>query len=324
MIVSFFVIFTICFFLIRLLPNNYEVSVGKDIEIYDRLKSAYGWDQPIIVQYFKFLKNFFYPYYRDTNGELVEVSRFGYSYKISYLGKPDEILFSRFPPTILVNLYSIILTIPLGLLLGIFMALKKNTLTDYILNIVIMVVISIPSFVYAFLIQYIFAFKLNLLPLIMPPLQQGMTWFDSSIQKSLILPVVSMSITGIASFSRITRAELSEATSSNYMFLARSKGLSKKEAIIKHGLRNSMVVLFPMILGEFISILSGSVIIEQVFSIPGVGNIFLDSIIQRDYDLFLFVGMFYVLIGLVAGLIMDISYGIIDPRIRIGGKKLDE
>lgn len=324
LLLSFFVIFTICFFLIRVLPNNYQTSVGQDEAMYERMNSVYGWDKPVIVQYGIYLKNLFFPYYKDEFGVWQEVSRFGYSWKVSYLGKPDEILLSRFPPTVIINVYSMIISIPIGLFLGIFMALHKNKWQDYVLNILIMICISVPSFIYAFLLQYIFAFKLNLVPIVMPALEKGMTWFSSSIQVSMILPVVAISIGSIASFARYTRAELSESMSNNYMLLGRMKGLSKTEIVIKHGLRNSMVIIFPMILGEFISILSGLIIIEQIFGIPGVGRIFLDSIIQRDYDLFLYVGMFYTFIGLIGGLIVDVSYGLIDPRIRIGGKKVNE
>lgn len=321
---SFFIIFTICFFLIRLLPNNYQVSVGKDPEMYERLNAAYGWDKPILVQYGLFLKNLFYPFYRDENGVLQEISRFGYSWKISYMERPDKILFERLPPTMLVNLYSMIFSVPLGILLGVFMALKKNKWQDHVLSVVIMVVISVPSFVYAFLIQYVFGFQLHLFPIVMPPLEEGMTWFSLSIQRSLVLPVLAMSFGTIAGFARFTRAELTEVMSQNFMTFARTKGFSKWESLFSHGMRNAMVVIFPMLLGEFISISSGSVIIEQVFSIPGVGRIFLDSITNRDYDLFLFVGMFYTFIGLVGSLVIDISYGIIDPRIRMGGGKNNE
>ena len=137
----------------------------------------------------------------------------------------------------------------------------------------------------------------------------------------MILPVIAMSLGSIAGYSRYTRAELTEVLTSDFMLLARTKGLTRFQATVRHAFRNSLVPIFPMILGEFISVLSGSIVIEQVFSINGVGNVFLTSITQSDYDLFLFVGMFYTIIGLVGGLIVDLSYGIVDPRIRMGGGK---
>ena len=104
------------------------------------------------------------------------------------------------------------------------------------------------------------------------------------------------------------------------MLLARTKGLTKGQAIVRHALRNAMVPIFPMILGEFISVLSGSLIIEKFFSIPGVGSLYLNSINALDYDFFMLLSGFYTLVGLLAGIIVDISYGLIDPRIRMGAK----
>jgi ABC-type dipeptide/oligopeptide/nickel transport system permease component len=108
------------------------------------------------------------------------------------------------------------------------------------------------------------------------------------------------------------------------MLLARTKGLTRSQATIRHALRNSLVPIFPMILGQFLSILSGSLVIEQIFGIPGVGAVFLNSIVSAkgaDFDVFLFVGMFYTIIGLAGGIIVDLSYGFVDPRIRMGGGK---
>lgn len=323
MLFSFFIILTICFFLVRLLPNTDSTSVGQDQTMYERMLKAYGRDKPLLVQYGLFWKNLFYPYFTDENGVTYELSRFGYSWKIEMMTSPLDMLVERFPPTIIMNIYSLLISIPLGIILGVLMALFKNKKFDYIMNIIVMFFISIPSFVVAFFMQYLFYYKWHLIPYAtMPSLTSGMTWFSPSIQQAMILPVITMSLGTIAGFSRFTRAELSEILSSNFMVLARSKGLSKFEAIVFHGLRNSFVPIFPMILGQIISIFSGSVIIEQIFGVPGVGSIFLKSITLRDYDVFLFVGMFYTFIGLLGSLIVDISYGIIDPRIKVMGRKL--
>jgi ABC-type dipeptide/oligopeptide/nickel transport system permease component len=105
------------------------------------------------------------------------------------------------------------------------------------------------------------------------------------------------------------------------MLLARTKGLSRTQATVRHAFRNSLVPIFPMLLGEIIGLLSGSIIIESIFTINGVGSLFLEAITKKDYDVFQFVAMFYILIGLLGSLIVDISYGIVDPRIRMGGGK---
>ena len=325
MILTFIIIFVLCFFLIRLLPLQDAGGVGKDPDAFKNAQVSLGrmWvdsdgkfhDTPIIEQFFNFVKNLFVP--ATYNGETV--SRWGYSWQIEYLNSPDKILFSRFPPTILINIYSIILSVPIGLGLGIFMALKKNQWEDNVLSVIVMLFISVPSFVYAFLMQYFFAYRLGWFP--PERLDYAGNWFSPDMFKSMILPVISMSFGSIAGYSRYTRAELTEVLTSDFMLLARTKGLSRTQATIRHAFRNSLVPIFPMILGEILSILSGSIIIESIFNVNGVGSLFLEAITKRDYDVFQFVSMFYILIGLIGGLVVDISYGLVDPRIRMGGGK---
>ena len=127
----------------------------------------------------------------------------------------------------------------------------------------------------------------------------------------------------VAGLTRYTRAELTEVLTSDYLLLARTKGLSRAQTVVRHALRNAMVPIFPMILGEFVGIMSGSIIIEQIFGIPGVGPLYVSSITAAtpDYNFFMLLSAFYTLIGLLSGIIVDISYGLIDPRIRMGSKK---
>ena len=181
-----------------------------------------------------------------------------------------------------------------------------------------MAVISVPSFVYAFIVQYVFCFKLGWFPFLM---KSGTDWFSWPMFVSIIPPVLSLSFGVIAYFTRITRAELTEVLTSEFMLLARTKGLTKTQATVRHALKNCFVVIVPSIFGEFIGILGGSLIIEKIFSIPGVGSLTLNAINGRDYNIFILSTCFYTAIGLVASLVVDISYGFIDPRIRMGSKK---
>ncbi len=314
MLFTFFVIFTICFFLIKALPNPIVVGPGTDKEIEERLREQMGYNKPLIIQYFIYIKRVF----TASDG-----GNFGYTFKMSPLySSPAELLFSRFPPTVLINIYTMVVAVPIGLGLGVFMALRKNKIEDHVLSVLIMLVISVPSFVYAFLVQYLFGVVWDLLPLTVAPVSQyGNNWLHPEMFRSMLPAVIAMSFGTIAGFARYTRAELTEVLTSDFMLLARTKGLTRTQATLRHAFRNSLVPIFPMILGEFIAILSGSVIIEKIFDVGGVGGLFLNSITLRDYDVFLFVGMFYVLIGLMGGLVIDLSYGWIDPRIRMGGKK---
>lgn len=327
MLLTFSIIFVICFVLIRLLPVNPPSGPGTDQEKFYLQQVALGRmvevgngqyeSVPVLQQLGAFVKNLFVPASYEVDGQVFYVSRWGYS--MTKNASPDELLMSRIPPTLLVNIYSMIFSVPLGLITGTYMALRKNKWQDNFLGIVVMLFISVPSFVYSFLVQYIFAFKLGWLPATRADFNGS--WFTGEMFASMVLPVISMSFGSIAGYARYTRAELTEVLTSDFMLLARTKGLTRTQATVRHAFRNSLVPIFPMLLGEILSVLSGSMIIEAIFSINGVGSLFLDSINSRDYDVFQFVGMFYILIGLIGGLVVDISYGLVDPRIRMGGKK---
>ena len=136
-----------------------------------------------------------------------------------------------------------------------------------------------------------------------------------------IVPVCCLSFGSIAGYARFTRAELCEVMSSEYLLLARTKGLTKRQAIIRHALRNAMVPIVPSILAEVIAVLAGSMILETLYGVPGIGRLFLTALNSKDYNVLLVDMAVYTLIGLVAGVVLDLSYGFIDPRIRMGAKK---
>lgn len=299
----FFVILTMCFVLVKLLPQRDAQQFGKDMNIILQRREALGYNKPILVQYLIFLKK----------------SVFGGDWGISevlYLGQDVWGMFiSKLPATMMVNIYSMIFSVPLGILLGIYAALKKNRWQDHVISTAVMIFISVPSFVYALLVQYIFCFKLQLFPLQM---NAGSDYFSLSMFLSVVPAVLSLGFGSVAGFTRSVRAELSEVLTSDFMLLARTKGLTRAQATLRHALRNSMVPIFPMILGEFVSILSGSLVIEKIFGVPGVGQLYINSINGLDYNFFMLLSAFYTLIGLTSGIVVDISYGLIDPRIRMG------
>lgn len=308
MLFTFFVIMLICFTLVKLLPLPESSKYGQQAEIIQASREARGYNKPILEQFFIFWERVF-------NGWDWGI---GEEYKTGL--EVADVFATRLPATMIVNLYSIILSIPIGIGLGIFAALKKNKWQDQVISTGVMVFISVPSFVFAFILQYILYFKLGWLPAQMAAtVEHG--YFSWETTKSLIMPVLSLSIGVIAGFTRTTRAELTEVLTSDFMLLARTKGLTKSQAIFRHALRNCAVVIVPSIMGEFIGIMSGSLVIESYFGIPGVGSLYLDSIRQLDYNFFMMLSAFYTFIGLAAGIVVDISYGFIDPRIRMGGRK---
>lgn len=308
LVVTFLISATISFVMIRLLAPDFEAEEGGiEMTIEAARRVALGYDRPIPVQWWRYVRGIV------TQGDL------GVSWNINAMMPVTEVIGRRLPPTILLSIYSMAVSIPLGILLGIWAAIKKNKPTDHIISVGVMLFISVPSFVVAFFMQYLLGFRAGLFPVVVSSLfEAGGSWFNWVMVHSMILPVFALAFGSIAGLARMTRAELTEALTSEYMLLARTKGLTRASAIRRHALRNAMVPIFPGILASFLSIFSGSIIIEQIFAVGGMGSLFLQSVVTMDYDVFIAVTMFYLGLGLLAGIIADLSLGFIDPRIRMG------
>ena len=309
MLLTMFVITVMCFVLIKLLPLPVIKEQGRDINLILKTREKMGYNKPIMVQFYLYMKAIITEWDWGVGEQMYDGLRIW------------DVMVEKLPYTVIVNLYSILVSIPLGLGLGIYAALKKNKWQDAFISTMVMVFISVPSYVYAFLVQYIFCFKLGWFPLQLASLSKAGSLFSGKMFVSMVPAIMSFSFGSIAGFTRYTRAELSEVLTGDYMLLARTKGLTKAQAISRHAMRNAMVVILPMIIGEFIGILGGSLIIENIFGIPGIGNLYINSINLRDYNFFMALTIFYTLIGLVSGIVIDVSYGFIDPRIRMGSKK---
>lgn len=305
-ILTFFIIITMCFVLVKLLPNRPDVPFGKNGELIQKRRDMLGYDLPIIQQYWRFWK-------------YALQGQFGAS-EVLFKGSDVWGVFTKkVPYTVALNIYSTVLSIPLGLFLGIIAAVKKNKWQDHLISTGVMIIVSVPSFIYGFLVQYFLCFKLRWFSPIFDASKGAFSW---AAFKTYIPAILCLSFGSIAGYARTLRAELSEILTSDYLLLARTKGLTRNQATVRHALRNAMVPIFPAILGEFISVMSGSLIIEQMFSIPGVGKLYVNSIQASppDYNFFMLLSAFYTLIGLLAGIVIDISYSIIDPRIRVGAR----
>ena len=307
MLFTFFVITTICFLLIKMLPQEMPTDKNLSAQIQARWE-ALGYNKPLLVQYGIYLKN------------IITKWDFGTSWYLERMKPVTEVMGKRLLPTVLVNFYSLIISIPLGILLGIIAAIRKNRWEDQLISVLIILFVSVPSYVYAFIVQYLFYSKWHIVdkPTILALDDAGGSYLTWAMFKSMIPAIVSLSFGEIAGLCRFTRAELTETLTSDYMLLARTKGLTKGQATVRHALKNAMVPILPMIISSFIGILGGSMIIEQIFAIPGVGELYIKSIQQLDYDVFMLDSIFYTFVGLLAGIVVDISYGFIDPRIRMG------
>jgi oligopeptide transport system permease protein len=269
----------------------------------EAIEARYHLDKPVLVQYGYFLKG------------IVMDGDWGTSLKIEPTVPVFQVLRNRIPISLAINLISLLISIPLGIIAGTVAALRKNRMPDYVISLLVVLFISIPSFVFASSLQYFIAFKLSWAPIIYNPMAKA--W---AMLGSLMLPILALSFGPVATVARYLRGELIETLSSEFMLLAKTKGLSHTQATIRHAFRNSCVPLATIVIPMFTNVLGGSLVIERIFSIPGVGGIMIDSINANDHPLTIAVLIFYSIVSLVTVLVVDISYGIIDPRIRMGAK----
>ena len=265
MLMTFCIIMLMCFVLIKLLPIVVTVQIGQDANIiygqleargyicnvvYDPSTQLWSYDTvPILKQLGFYLQRIF-------QGD------FGIGVSMAeYRNQPVwDIFMEKMPPTVLINVYSTLIGVPIGLGLGIFAALKKNKWQDQVISVFIILLISVPSIVLGLIVQYVFCFKLRWFPLTM---NSGFNYFTWPMFRSMLPAVFSLCLGSIAGYARFTRAELTEVLTSEFMLLARTKGLTRGQATLRHALRNAMVPIFPMILSEFVLVLSGSLVIPS-------------------------------------------------------------
>ena len=284
---------------------NLDEKYGSYIFKTSDASPTYYYQVPTHIQYVRWLKNIF------TKWE------WGVSEQLQPNVAVTVIIGEGLSYSIRLNIIATLFSVPIGILLGIWAALKKNTLTDHIISTLVMVFISIPGFVTILVSILIFGYKLGWLPTKWPnpgaPLNKQILGY--------IIPTFCLSFGSICGYCRFVRAELCEVMESDYLLLARTKGLTRSQAIVRHALRNAMVPIVPSILSEVIGILGGSMILERLYGIPGIGKLFTEALTAKDYNV-LFVDMsIFTTISLLAGVVLDLSYGFIDPRIRMGAKK---
>ena len=274
-------------------------------EFLDYGDPEYYYQRPIIEQYIRWLSNIF------TKWD------WGTSISIEPERPAIVIIARRLPTSMYLNIISVVISVPLGIGLGILAGLKKNTWIDHLISTLVMIFISIPSFVVISFLIHIFAYRLEWLP------NMWAAPTDSTKTKILafIIPVISLSFGSVCGYTRFVRAELCEVMSSEYLLLARTKGLTKNQAITRHALKNAFVPILPSILAEFIGIFGGSMILEELYSIDGIGSLYVTAISEKDYNVLMLDMTIFTTVGLLAGIILDLSYGFIDPRIRMGEKK---
>ncbi|MBM6615502.1 ABC transporter permease [Desemzia sp. RIT804] len=293
MILTLFLIASITFFLMKLLPgtpySNQDKLSEEQIFI---MNEKYGLNEPIIVQYGIYLLGL-------VTGDL------GTSFQFNNT-PVAELLSSRIAPSAQIGIQAVVVGTILGIVLGVISAMKQGTWVDTTATLTAILGRSIPNFVFAVLLQLIFGVWLGWFPI---ALWSG---FASSI-----LPSIALAISPLADSARFMRTEMVDVLSSDYVELAKAKGLSKWEVAFKHGIRNALIPLVTLLGPMAVALMTGSMVVENIFAIPGIGEQFVKSILTNDYPTIMGVTMLYSLLLVSVILLVDVLYGIIDPRIRV-------
>jgi oligopeptide transport system permease protein len=289
-----FIVVSLTWGLIRLAPGNFytgEKKLAPAIE--QNLREKYGLNKPWYVQYGKVLGN---------------IARFDFGTSLRYEGQSvNQILWRALPVSAALGLTAYLLALVIGLTTGTLAALRQNSWIDYASMALAMLGISIPNFVLGPLLVLIFGLTLFWLP---PALWNG---FPS---KSLVLPAVTLSAIYIAYIARLTRSGMLEVMRSDYIRTARAKGLSERQVVFRHALRGGLLPVVSFTGPALAFLITGTVVVERVFSLPGLGNYFINACFNRDEPLIIGIVAFIAVAVLVFNLLVDISYGFIDPRIR--------
>lgn len=265
--------------------------------------NKYGLNDPLPVQFLRYVKNML-------------TFDFGKSYGISTNTDVSILLATRLPVSLNLGALAIAFGALSGLLLGVFAAVKHNTLWDTGATLFSVLGVSIPSYVFALGLSYLLGYKAGLFPML----------FDAKLGlASYILPALALSMTALATVARFTRTEMIEVMGTDYVQLVESKGITGPRLIIGHGLRNASISVITILGPLVVNLMTGSLVVEKIFSIPGIGQLMVQAIQANDYNVIVTLAFIYSAMYVVMMLVVDILYGVLDPRIRLtksnGAKK---
>ena len=294
MFVTLFVIITVTFFISKMLPGTPFADDKLTPQSREILYAKYGLDEPLIVQYAKYM---------------IQVAQGNLGNSFYFESRPvTQIILEQAPVSAFIGVQAVIMGLIPGLAFGIAAALRHNSILDYTATAVAVAGISVPSFVLAPIMQYWIGYKWQLLPI---------AFFESWAHS--IMPSVALAVFVVAIVARYVRAEMLEVLGQDYITLAKAKGLSWMAVVTKHVMRNSLIPLVTVLLPLIVGLVTGSIVIEQIFAIPGIGDLFVRSIAVNDYATILGTTIFFSVFFILAFLVQDILYAIIYPRIRVTG-----
>ena len=294
-IFTLLVILLVLFILMQLMPGSPFNDEKLDADQKALLYAKYGLDQPIVVQFVRYVGNM-------LRGD------FGVSYNISKNTPISQLIAARLPVSIAIGGYAVALGAIVGLLLGLIAAFRHDTFIDTLCTIISVIGVSVPSYVFALALSFEFGYKWRLFP---------MLYNNSQALNSSILPSISLSMFTMASIARFTRTEMLEVLGSDYMLLAERKGLSGPALVFKHALRNALIPIITVLAPLIVDLMTGSLVVEKIFAIPGVGSLLVNAIQSNDYNVVISLSFIYSALYILIMLVVDIMYGIIDPRIRL-------
>jgi oligopeptide transport system permease protein len=303
MIVTMWVIITVTFFLMNTLPGDPIRAKAKKLppQIQENIRKKYGLDKPVPVRYVMYLGNLL----KGDLGESIETPGL----------TANSIIHDRFPASCRLGLQAVFVGLVIGLILGILAAYNRTTWIDYLVMVIALLGVSVPSFVVAALVQR--SFGGTFFPVVGWPSHN--VWFGGF--KYTVLPTVALSFGSVATYARYMRTSVLEVVNQDYILTAKAKGVSSTAIVWKHTIRNAILPIVTILGPQIAAIITGTFVIERIFSIPGLGQYYVDSIGVRDYTMIMATTIFFAFLFIVAIIIVDILYGVIDPRIRITGEK---
>ena len=292
-VVTIWLIATCSFFLLRTLPGTpFGSTQLMSQEMRENMEAYYGLDRPLLEQYLTFMQN---------------LLRGNFGYSLKYVGRSvNDVIAQTFPVSAQLGLQAYAISFPIGVFFGIIAARKRGRPLDYTLVAFSVLGVSVPVFILASLLQYVFAIQLHIFPVAQ--------WKSFAYT---VLPTLTLAIGSIAGKTRNMRTLMLEVVTEDYVKTAKAKGLSAARIVWSHQIRNAIIPMIPSLGMEIVSILMGSFVVEQIFAIPGIGAYFVTSVQSLDYTMTLGLTVFFGVFVVSANFIIDLIYGLIDPRIRV-------
>lgn len=298
LMISIFTILTILLILFMMLelmpgtPFNDEKLTEKQKAV---VEEKYGLNDPAMNRFGNYIK-------------LMTKGDFGVSYSIKKNMPIAKMLKPRIKVTVSIGIQAVLLGTLIGVILGIIASLNHNTWLDNLASVISVCGVSIPSYVFALGLAYLLGYKLRLFPILFDP---------SNASRSSVMPTIALSMFTIATVARFLRSEMLDVLGSDYILLAKSKGINENRLIVRHGLRNALIPVITVLGPLVVSLMTGSLVVEKIFAIPGLGSLFVTAIQVNDYNVVIAVAFIFSVLFIAVMLAVDILYGIIDPRIRL-------